>query len=506
MVKAAPPPFQRLLKWNNWSLKFQILIGISVIQSLITLSLAIYQYQSQKEILENQSLEEGKGVIYSLAASTISPLLTQDFSEIDNVIQAHAKNTHFEFIEIYDADKKRIGIFSRLPKGTSDKTKTPDSNPDESQETYHDHKADEFPAELSIVSRLHSKLIVSSPIKLSERTIGWITIHKDERHLTEAIHGILQKGLWLTLFSLILGFVLSNALAGLIVQQINKLRASVEKFGKGENSTRVETDSDNEIGKLGKEFNRMADQISEFQMKLLNSAKYSALGEMASGIAHEINNPLAIIVSRASSLQRKVSQGAIDLAKFNEELQKISDTSFRITRIVSSLRNLARDGSSEQADWVNLESVILEGLDLIREKLNQQSIQLKLEIPSHYEVLFSRVQLGQVVVNLISNSLDAINGSENAWIRISLSTEQDLLQIKFQDSGLGIPQAVREKMMQPFFTTKEVGKGTGLGLSINKGIVEKNQAQFYYDEKSPNTQFIIATKNFRVAQNKKAAA
>ena len=111
-----PTEKHSLSKWNwrNWSLKFQIIIGIVLIQSLFTLSLVLYQFQTQKNLLEKQSLDEAKGVIMSLAASTISRVLTHDFAEIDDLIKAHAKNTNVEFVEIYDSEKRRIGIFNGI--------------------------------------------------------------------------------------------------------------------------------------------------------------------------------------------------------------------------------------------------------------------------------------------------------------------------------------------------------------------------------------------------------
>lgn len=470
-------------KWKNWSLRFQIIFGIALVQSLITLSLAVCQFDSQKKLLQKQSLDGANGVVQSLIASTMSSVLTHDFAEIDKLIRAHAKNNHIEFVEIYDSNKHRIGMFN----GVSEKL----------DHTYHVSEVEEFPEQLSLVSRADSKLIVSSPIKLGEKTMGWITLQKNETYLTEAINGLLRRGVYLSLFSLLLGIFLSNSLAKLVTGQIQELRSKVEKFGNGENTIRAVSLSDNEVGKLAHEFNRMADQISEFQMKMINSAKYSALGEVAAGIAHEINNPLAIIVARAVSVQRKIEQGPFDVEKVKLALQQISDTSFRITKIVSGLRNLARDGSNEPADWLDLNLVVQESFDLIREKILKTHIQIKLEIPENIEIHFSRIQLGQILINLISNSFDAIKDEKDPWIKVTLEFQSNLLLIQFQDSGLGISKEIRDKMMQPFFTTKVVGKGTGLGLSINSSIAEKNNAHFYYDDKSKNTQFVIATEKFR---------
>lgn len=473
-------------KWKNWSLRFQIIFGISLIQSLITFSLAIYQFDSQKNLLQKQSLDEANGVVLSLIASTISSVLTDDFAEIDKLIQAHAKNNHIEFVEIYDSNKHRVGMFNSI----SEKSDLKDEN-------YHIRATAEFPEQLSLVSRASSKLIISSPIKLGEKTTGWITLQKNELFLSDAINALLRRGVYLSLFSLLLGIFLSNSLANLVTGQIQELRSKVEKFGNGENTIRAVVLSDNEVGKLAHQFNRMADQISDFQMKMINSAKYSALGEVTAGIAHEINNPLAIIVARAVSLQRKIGQGLFDVEKINLDLQQISDTSFRITKIVSGLRNLARDGDNEPADWLDLNSVVQESFDLIREKILKTHIQIKLEIPENIEIHFSRIQLGQILINLISNSFDAIKDEKEPWIKVALEFQSNLLLIQFQDSGLGISKEIKDKMMQPFFTTKVVGQGTGLGLSINSSIAEKNKAHFYYDEKSKNTQFVIATEKFR---------
>ena len=488
-IKIIKSHITKLTEWKNWSLKFQIIFGISVIQSVITFSLAIYLYQSQKLTLEKQSLVESMGVLDSLIASTASQILVHDFSEIDNLIKAHAKNSHIEFIEIYNLDKQRIGWWK--------KSSVSNFN-EEDEEDYHLESEDEFPENTSVLFRSKDKLMLSSPIIVSGHKLGWITLEKNESYLQQAIQAILLRGMIVSSISFGLGIILSITLANIILNQINELRRKVEKFGQGENTSRVSVLYNNEIGKLAKEFNRMADELSDFQLKLINSAKFSAIGEMASGIAHEINNPLAIIVARVSSLQKKVISGNIDSEKLSEELQKINDTSFRITRIITSLRNISRDSNLEQSDWTNLQEVINESLDLIQEKLNHNGVQLKLNLPKNIEILFSRVQLGQVLINLLSNSLDAIMGTKNPWINISIDINQSILLIKVQDSGLGIPISLQDKIMQPFFTTKDVGKGTGLGLSLNRSIAEKNRAKFYYDKNSLNTQFIVETTHFRV--------
>ena len=100
-------------------------------------------------------------------------------------------------------------------------------------------------------------------------------------------------------------------------------------------------------------------------------------------------------------------------------------------------------------------------------------------------------QLGQVLLNLLNNAFDAVVGLDERWIRINYFLENKHLKIEVIDSGFGIPKEISEKMLQPFFTTKEVGKGTGLGLSISKGIIEDHCGRFYYQEKDQHTCFGI---------------
>jgi signal transduction histidine kinase len=100
-------------------------------------------------------------------------------------------------------------------------------------------------------------------------------------------------------------------------------------------------------------------------------------------------------------------------------------------------------------------------------------------------------QVSQVVLNLINNSADAIEGSPNPWIIVDVVATGTSLFLSIMDSGKGIPEEIAKKIMNPFFTTKEVGKGTGLGLSIGKGIIEGHGGKLYLDRNSPHTKFII---------------
>jgi C4-dicarboxylate-specific signal transduction histidine kinase len=178
--------------------------------------------------------------------------------------------------------------------------------------------------------------------------------------------------------------------------------------------------------------------------------------------------------------------------KTEKQLSKIESMVTRISRIVLGLRSFARDGSADPVERFSLQSLVEESLILAETKLKTMGVSLKQIMPS--EVIWldgQKVQLSQVLVNLINNSFDAIEPNQEKWISIQAQIIGQRLELSVTDSGHGIPLKVQEKLMQPFYTTKPLGKGTGLGLSISKGIVERHKGRFYYDSKCQNTRFVL---------------
>ena len=228
-----------------------------------------------------------------------------------------------------------------------------------------------------------------------------------------------------------------------------------------------------------------------YELKLTYSAKMASLGEMAGGIAHEINNPLAIILGKVTNLKRLISEPSVRQEELTEELNGIERTGLRIAKIVRGLRTFSRSADGDPMNRVPLSRIVDETLELCAERLKNGSIELFVTGDRDLVVSCRPSQLSQVLMNLIGNSHDAIEELPTRWIRIDLCRMQDHLQISVEDSGPGIPAPIREKIMQPFFTTKDVGRGTGLGLSISKGLVESLGGQLRYDDKSSHTKFIV---------------
>ena len=134
---------------------------------------------------------------------------------------------------------------------------------------------------------------------------------------------------------------------------------------------------------------------------------------------------------------------------------------------------------------------LVEEIKILTEmKIKTMEIDFEINIDPNADMAFGReVQISQVLVNLVNNSVDAVSVLENKWIKIVVSDLPDSIEFKVTDSGSGISKELSDKIMQPFFTTKEVGKGTGLGLSISKNIIEEHGGVFEYNSESPNTEF-----------------
>lgn len=235
-----------------------------------------------------------------------------------------------------------------------------------------------------------------------------------------------------------------------------------------------------------------ARKLEQERARSISSSKMASLGEMASGIAHEINNPLTIILNRAGSLKDQLLADRFEKTQALEELVRIENTVERIAKIIRGLRAFSRNGENDPMISCELKPIVDESLELCQERFNSYGVSLRIkELQKILSIQCRPSQISQVLLNILNNSFDAIIGSENPWIEMACTTTRENVQIRITDSGKGIAETIAEKIMDPFFTTKEIGKGTGLGLSISKGIIEEHGGRLYLDREAANTSFVI---------------
>ena len=232
----------------------------------------------------------------------------------------------------------------------------------------------------------------------------------------------------------------------------------------------------------------------------VENSRMAALGQMAAGIAHEINNPLSIIGGRAEQLN--MISGRIDGSekKFvSDAASSIEKHTDRITRIVSSLRTFARQRQGDPYHRVKMIHLVNETLELCQQKLKSNHVKLDIEISDGIELVCDAAQIMQVLVNLVSNAADAIqeqHGESGGKIEISASCIESQVRLIVRDNGTGIPKHMLQSITEPFFTTKVVGHGTGLGLSISKGILDDHGASMVVESPaSGGAMFILLFDN-----------
>lgn len=227
-----------------------------------------------------------------------------------------------------------------------------------------------------------------------------------------------------------------------------------------------------------------------------HSAHLISLGEMSGAIAHEINNPLAIIQGNAQSV-RKSLRTINSTNEYDDELyklEKLLNNVSRVTEIVSSLNALTGDSKGEKKPFVgaHFKKSFIQFHSLISERLKKEGIELKYDQKDLSVVIPCRPEvITQCLINLCSNSMYAIKGQENPWIQLKIQTLPNKIRLYFQDSGEGLSKRTAARMFEPFYTTKKQGEGVGIGLSITRNKLLKEKAAIRYDHGNKFTTFVI---------------
>lgn len=288
-------------------------------------------------------------------------------------------------------------------------------------------------------------------------------------------------------------FFASWLLANFLTKPLSDLTQTVVEIAQGDLEKEIKCPSFNhEIGMLAQTLNQMKNKFVESlkeirqknqelrtanaglktaQAQLIQSAKLASLGEMATGIAHELNQPLQII-------QMSIELGQENLKLRNligaqEHFQIIEKQVDRAAAIISHLKTFGRETSKVQFNDVSVNQVIKDSLILINSQFRHQNIEVVQELAGDLPwIKANAVQIEQVFMNLLLNAKDAMGKGSQKIIKIRSWQEEDQVKVEIEDNGIGMEEAIQNQIFDPFFTTKDVGEGTGLGLSISHSIIQ----------------------------------
>jgi signal transduction histidine kinase len=230
-------------------------------------------------------------------------------------------------------------------------------------------------------------------------------------------------------------------------------------------------------------------------VKLIHTSRLAALGEMAAGIAHEVNNPLAIISGSLQQLERKFDrQEFIDIEALKRHTQRSQQAIERITKIINGLRLFSQQSDTLPKVTVPLKEIVNDTLGFCAEMLKARYVRLEIEDIPDVMIECHPVQISQVLINLIKNAEDALGAEaeeSERWVKIIFEEKVELLKIHVVNGGKRIPDEIQDKLFIPFFTTKGVGEGTGLGLSISRGIMQEHGGDLILNDSENQTTFTI---------------
>jgi signal transduction histidine kinase len=301
-------------------------------------------------------------------------------------------------------------------------------------------------------------VLVSFPPLESDNSTHWTMT------IVAAVAALLAVGVLIAVFfSLLLG------------RRLNLFSATMRRVEAGEFSARVDDASPDELGRLARSFNAMLERLAEARRQLEDrhaeqirrAQNLAALGTMAAGIAHEINNPIAGM----QNCVRTLLKGNWDTARLAQYLEMLREGLERIGRTVGQLLNFAREAKPQVAR-VNLRPLLRRCLALLGHELTARKITTFLHVEGEVsDILGDPHQLEQVFLNVIMNAIEAMPNGGKLDIAVRERQEPHCVQVSVVDTGCGILPDVLPRIFDPFFTTKEVGKNTGLGLSVSYGIV-----------------------------------
>lgn len=235
--------------------------------------------------------------------------------------------------------------------------------------------------------------------------------------------------------------------------------------------------------------------IMDQTVKLIHTSRLAVLGEMSTGIAHEINNPLTIISASVQVLSRLGTSDKLDIEQVIKYSQKIYRSVERISKIVKGLKHFATQSDRIPKESVYIQDILDETTQFCSEHLEGLGITLKLEEAPPLQIHCRSIQISQVLINLLKNASDALakeTEEQEKWIAINFKQDADFFYVHISNGGEKIPLVIAEKIFNPFFTTKEKEKGTGLGLSISHTIMKDHGGDLYYDSNDNfSTTFVI---------------
>lgn len=533
-------------------LKTKFVLTISFLILFTSVILSGFLIRRQSLSIESELKKRAESLVRNLAFNSEYGVLVENKSMLFNLMKGLSQEEDVSYVVIQDIKGNILVEWDRI----ADKHPYPMGNLQVTQQAFQEENPSEkhftaggaeyanfsHPIKTTRVERSKEELGLlledKKDLVTKEEKIGVAHIGICLQHTREEIADMKGIVVLLTLIVVIVGVLLTILLVNIFIKPIKRLVQATEIVAGGDLTQTLQVTVKDEIGTLASSFNRMIislkesrEKIEEYnriletkvkertvelektnwelenalrslkeaQAQLIQVEKMVAVGQLAAGVAHELNNPLGGILGYSQFALEKINQKPIN--QFNEKdtecflqyLKDIEQQSKRCRAIIQSLLKFSRSSRQEEFEPVNVNSVLRETLVFLKHQIEKNKVNLVEELTESLPPIDGHPsQLQQVFTNLILNSVQAMPGGGTLTINTRMREDQQAIEVSFTDIGVGISEENLDKIFEPFFTTKKVGEGTGLGLSVSYGLIKNHGGEIKVRSiKSQGTTFTV---------------
>jgi two-component system, NtrC family, sensor kinase len=522
--------FGSLFRWSSLRIKFVVPLSLLIMASIFVLSTYLIQRQADSFVRELET--SGQTMIQLVAVQAESGVLFESSYELQVLLQELSMFHELRYAGILNADGRVLAETGRALRTITAEIRNTTESVNSTSSAFISHVTDSSGKELirleyPVVSRIETldreKLGTTGEIdstlsrqSKSER-IGNVVLVLSLDGVDRSIQSARSASIFIAAAILLVTIMVLAVFVRVVTNPVRQLVEVTDKVSQGDLNQHVTLKQTDEIGHLGNTFNKMISslresrdkieehnrtlemhitdrttELREAQSQLIQSEKMSAIGQLAAGVAHELNNPLGGILGYAQFALEKIRKqhGEQPLPKEIEShiryLTDIETQARRCKNIVQNLLRFSRASKAADFESVDLNRVVDDTRIFIEHQLSMHQIDLELSLDSTIPAIHGNAgQLQQVLTNLIINAMHASPPATAIKVITrhsrSLGEFGGAVELLIIDQGCGIPAENLKKIFEPFFTTKEVGKGTGLGLSVSYGIIKEHGGEIKVD-------------------------
>ncbi len=495
------------------SLKFKVSLYLSIVISVAVAAFSWVFFQHRQEELQSIISTHVTQVAQTVVASTRYTMLVNKRDVAEKIIDDIANQKNIVLVRVISSDGTIIHSKKHAETGYSvEQDEEPCVQCHRSKPPLNDVPADKrwrviddgdgHRAMIGMQAIRNEPTCASASCHehpASQTVLGVVEVAYSLDEIDQSLKDYALQFIGITLLCILglsmgVGFMLQR----LVYVPLNDLDGAAQRIIAGELEQHIPVRSSDDFGRVAGSFNTMSAALHESKVQMqelvqsletkvqertrellaaraevAQGVKLAAIGVLASGIAHELNNPLTGVLTFTSLMRKKVADGSEDA----DDLDLVIRETKRCASIIKRLLDFARE-KAPTSGYCNINQVVDDTVRMVYQPASLQHIRIASELGEGLPAIWCDADLiKQVVMNLLVNAQQSIEGSGVVTVRTRLSTavmgagSQDMLELSVSDTGCGIPAANLERIFDPFFTSKEVGKGTGLGLSVSYGIV-----------------------------------